>query len=326
MSYTLFVQGKITETTGGDHNVFSNEIISFNAKGVITQVGEENGVTFNAPLNAPPPPAILLPAKCIVHFRPQNNWKGEFGFDWFRIGDTKLDRDVNYETLVGQYYDKALTDVTAQRNTDGNKWTRFFKADPQPASFSTHDKIEALKSLYGVFEYSLKNDSAGSLVKSKYYRPVIALYPVEPDPAKRGKFIETGKAALKLYLEFEEKDGKKIKPDRLIFEMDNILMDDKHPLVSIDTHMIDKKHIKDKDVDIEITCKAEFAADKEIKVYAITLDAAGNQTAKLQADALKMIAPAKKTIKNIVIVRVTTPAGTGFPQKLNIFKRNLKQA
>ncbi|WP_458008565.1 hypothetical protein [Flavobacterium sp. PL002] len=174
-------------------------------------------------------------------------------------------------------------------------------------------------------KYSLENDISGIPIIKQYYQPVIALYPTEPDPENARKFIETGKAKLKLYLKFEEKDGKKIKPDKLIFEMDNILMDDKHPFVSIDTHTIEKKKIND-DIDIEITCKAEFATDKEIKVYAISLDASGNQTAKLQAGVLKMIAPAKKTMKDIVVVLVRTSSGEGNPKDLAIFKRNLKQA
>jgi len=29
----------------------------------------------------------LSQSKCIVEFRPENSWKGEFGFDWFRTGD-----------------------------------------------------------------------------------------------------------------------------------------------------------------------------------------------------------------------------------------------
>ena len=85
MSYTLFVEGKITETIGGDYNVFSNGNIVFNANGVITQTGVENGIIFGTPLQAPPPPSMPLDAKCIVHFRPKSSWKGEFGFDWLFV-------------------------------------------------------------------------------------------------------------------------------------------------------------------------------------------------------------------------------------------------
>lgn len=86
MSYTLFVEGKITETTGGDHHVFSNKIISFNANGAITQTGEENGITFGEPKNAPP----LEINNIYVKVRLKEPYNGEFGFDWADVNpDTK---------------------------------------------------------------------------------------------------------------------------------------------------------------------------------------------------------------------------------------------
>jgi hypothetical protein len=266
-----------------------------------------------------------LDAKCIVHFRPKSSWKGEFGFDWFRIGDTDFDGDTNYETLIGQYYDKTLTDSTTARNTNGNIWTKNFKADPQPAAFSQFDQIDELKRTYGIFTYSLEKDSTGDAITKQYYKPVIALLPTEADPKNLGKFIETGKAKLELHLEFEKKDGTVVKPNKLVLEMDGVLMDDKHPLVSLDKHTIEKGDLAKK-IDVEITSKTAFTADKEIKVWAITMDNAGNQTAKLQAGVLKMIAPAKKITKNIVVVLVKTEGGTGNPASLDIFTRNLKQA
>lgn len=31
----------------------------------------------------------IIDSRCIVEFRPDDNWEGEYGFDWFRIGDCK---------------------------------------------------------------------------------------------------------------------------------------------------------------------------------------------------------------------------------------------
>ena len=70
--------------------------------------------------------------RCIVKFRPADDWEGEYGFDWFREGDygeltvdnkrndhtiviydnegnpipvsVKSKRDYNKENLVGRYY------------------------------------------------------------------------------------------------------------------------------------------------------------------------------------------------------------------------------
>jgi hypothetical protein len=325
MSYTLFVEGKITETTGGEHNVFSDKIISFNANGVITQTGEENGVSFNTPLNAPPPPPTPLTAKCIVQFRPRSNWKGEFGFDWFRIGDTGLNGDTNYETLIGQYYTKVHTDPTTVKNRNGNLWTPFFKTDPQPAAFTGSDRLSRLKSLYGEFTYSLANDSSGNPVNKKYYKPILALFPRVPDPANPRRVIEPGEAELELYLEFQEINGKVVKPDKIIFEMDNVLMDANHPLVHIDKHTLLQKDLSKK-INIKITCTASFSTDKEIKVGAVTLDETGQVRTKLSAGVLRMIAPDKRTTKEVVIVTVYTSAGEGSKKDLDILKKNLKQA
>lgn len=115
MSYNLIVQGKITETTGGDHNVYSNKIISFNANGIITQTGEENGVTFGTPKDAPPFPLYenTIFTACIQFYRSKEQarnlygnkdtaYKGEFGFD-------KFDNKVCADGLIGEY--QPLNDV-----------------------------------------------------------------------------------------------------------------------------------------------------------------------------------------------------------------------
>ena len=52
----------------------------------------------------------IIDARCIVEFRPDNNWQGEYGFDWFRIGDHK-EKLATYkdESNTEQYYRKDLT-------------------------------------------------------------------------------------------------------------------------------------------------------------------------------------------------------------------------
>lgn len=49
-----------------------------------------------------------IDSRCIVEFRPNDDWKGEYGFDWYRRGDT--DENINgtitkseYKTIVGKY-------------------------------------------------------------------------------------------------------------------------------------------------------------------------------------------------------------------------------
>lgn len=49
-----------------------------------------------------------IDSRCIVEFRPDDNWKGEYGFDWFRRGDTVeningSNSKSNYKPIVGEY-------------------------------------------------------------------------------------------------------------------------------------------------------------------------------------------------------------------------------
>lgn len=53
MSRIRIVGGTITKTTGGAHNMYSEENIVFNSGKTITEVGEENGITFGEPKDAP---------------------------------------------------------------------------------------------------------------------------------------------------------------------------------------------------------------------------------------------------------------------------------
>jgi len=52
--------------------------------------------------------------QALVHFRPhftreEKKWHGEFGFDWMRLGDTKLWNDTNFKNIVGKQYENAVT-------------------------------------------------------------------------------------------------------------------------------------------------------------------------------------------------------------------------
>ena len=325
MSYISNIGGKLTITAKGSIKIYAKENIEITSAKSVCFTGVENGVSFGKPEDGPPTPDMILDAKCIVQFRPRNSWKGKFGFDWFRIGDTNLQGDENYDNLIGQYYDKSPSDITSDKNRNSNSWTTFFQVDPQPTRHSGLDKLKKLKALYGEYSYSLENDASGTPVNKKYYKPVIALFPRIVDPADSKKTLESGEAELKILLEFQKVNGNIVKPDKVVFEMDNTLMDASHPLVTIDKHTILKKDLNNKE-DIKITCLADFASDKEIKVWAITLDETGKQKTKLFAGILKMIAPSKRITKEVVIVRILNSAGTGSRKNLDLFERNLKQA
>jgi hypothetical protein len=73
-----------------------------------------------------------LSKNAVVHFRPLNNWTGEFGFDWVRVGDsgTKGDSlalapkpDRRYKSIIGNYYKSLTSDEKTTR--EGS----FFRAE-----------------------------------------------------------------------------------------------------------------------------------------------------------------------------------------------------
>lgn len=100
MSRTRIVKGTYTKISHGGHSMYSNESIITTAGKSVTETGVQNGVSYKEPKN---PPAPEINAKCIVMFRPNGNWKGEFGFDWLRTGDTGTKGDKWYKNIIGKY-------------------------------------------------------------------------------------------------------------------------------------------------------------------------------------------------------------------------------
>jgi hypothetical protein len=263
---------------------------------------------------------VSLTAKCIVHFRPKSNWKGEFGFDWFRDGDADRDDRKNYNNWVGKYYTEPLTSPTVAINTNENKWyitggagvnKEYFKTDPQIAT--ANNTLENLKESYGIYNYSLENNA-----QKKYYAPIIALFAEDQQVLDYKSEVE-----LKLYLEYKDNDHK---PDRLEFMMDNKIADASHPLITIDKAVIQKSDIG-RATTIKLKCKTatNFNTDKKIEVFAITVNPDKTET-KESAGILKMFAPGKKQTLNLVIVKVITPKGPGGVKPLTQLQRNLRQA
>ncbi len=92
------------------------------------------GANLSVSLDVIPEPEVVL------NFRPENTWKGEFGFDWLRTGDTSLFGDNKYEDIVSkQYKEAAFTNL----ETNQNKYKGHFKKDPA--------QFEKLKKKYGTF-------------------------------------------------------------------------------------------------------------------------------------------------------------------------------
>lgn len=60
-------------------------------------------------------PEEIIDARCIVEFRPNNDWEGEYGFDWFRVWDYQEPRcTIQYGQNKGKYH-------PADKTINGNK-------------------------------------------------------------------------------------------------------------------------------------------------------------------------------------------------------------
>lgn len=146
MSRTRIVKGKLTEIIGGDYNIYSTSNIVDNAVGEIREKGEEKGVGYGDSKDLPPP---ILIAKCIIHFRPNKDWKGEFGFDWLRIGDSKLKVDTNYNGIIGNYGSVYATQKGAVFTASNDKYNK---------SLGEFDSFSCIKGKYYVPKITLQKD------------------------------------------------------------------------------------------------------------------------------------------------------------------------
>ncbi|MBL4745381.1 MAG: hypothetical protein JKY08_03345 [Flavobacteriaceae bacterium] len=80
----------------------SDELATLNSKGVVETKGDKG----NKQSNVAEKYEIALDeisAKCIALFRPNAAYKGEFGFDWLRMGDTGYGGDTWYAKIIGEY-------------------------------------------------------------------------------------------------------------------------------------------------------------------------------------------------------------------------------
>lgn len=129
MSRIRNVKGHITEVVGGDYKIYSASDIVESATDKFHETADE-GLFFGEPEDPPTPPdnpaKMKIEGQVLVHFRPHKNWKGEFGFDWLRVGDTKLFNDNKLYKIVGYQYEdsKCTTKVM-----DPNKYNGYFRAD-----------------------------------------------------------------------------------------------------------------------------------------------------------------------------------------------------
>ena len=162
MSRLRIVKGKITEIVGGDLRYYSEADIVEAAGDTYSEKSAKNILHAGNPKK---PPIGEVIAKCLVKFRPSEKYVGQYGFDWIRIGDTKLSGDNAYKNII----------CNKSGNVDKNEFT------------------------------SLKNRFDKILIKEKnisYIIPELNLYP--GFEAQLIMYIEIEKKSEKIILQYDK--------------------------------------------------------------------------------------------------------------------------
>jgi Domain of unknown function (DUF4280) len=241
-----------------------------------------------------PPPELL--AKCIVHFRPNVSWRGEdFGFDWFRTGDTSLlttDKkpypgDLSYEKIVGNHYDPEYKNMIAVHDNPNFK----FKVNPE--------LYNKLKRVYRPHIIPWKT------TEKEYFVPWLSLYP-------------TKIAKLSIVLDIEEA------PDVLRFEPNPNFK------ITPNEFAANGKGKLTIPINITIECLKEFDSDQTIvlnavkngaKLVAGKINVWSNEASKQKK--------AKLLFLKVILPPMSNPTKSEIPDisdQKDLFNKYLKQA
>ena len=290
MSRTRIIKGSYVKISEGNYNLFSNSDIITSADKVVSEQGDENGVSYNEPK---PPPSPEIVTKCMVQFRPHGNWKGEYGFDWFRGGDSGLSSDPDwFGKIVGKHYtDSGYTKVF----TNTNSWSIFFKQN-----WKMYDRI--LHS-YKNFSIPWKKKIKGNV----YLYPVPILTMLEGEKHKFTLKVEIEESPHTLKL--RQRKASLNDPDHFIFNRSEIPV--KQGKYSLENFL-------------EITCIKNFAHDQTIEIIADDKNVCGWLTVKANHSNRHKFIPVVvipvKTKINAPVIGNMVAGGAAF------FKQGLKQA
>lgn len=290
MSRIRIIKGKSTEIVEEDYQIFSTSDIVYSSATEIIEIGVEKGVSYGVPEY---PPLAPQPIKIMVQFRPHKSWKGEFGFDWYRLGDTTLFRDYAFKDIVAyQYLDyKHTMLVDISKSEYINKNDGYFKADETMLM-----ELQKQYKPYTIPWKATKNKKTGKAITEEYYIPWLSL--LKDKEAKVTFFAEIPQEAD--YLEFAPTDYFTFSPGRIDIK--------------------GKKKIALNDVEITIKCIKEFTTDQTLELEAYKKDK--DTTIEAIAGKLNVWANdiTKQKTKDVVFVAIVTPNLLGGikPNKPNI--------
>mgnify|MGYP000900219320 CR=1 FL=1 len=175
----------------------------------------------------------------VVHFRPLDTWRGEFGFDWLRVNDgAALTKEKPYEEIIEGGYGNGIVDLT--RGATGTACLK-------------------LKTQY--HQHCIKRKDITN-TNTEYFVPYLSLFSKEfvdklATSPNRPVILPQYEAEIQLLIEIEENI------DKLEFEYNK-------DIFKLDKNVLSNKTVTSltKGETIKITCLKDLDSDKEIKIYA----------------------------------------------------------
>ena len=234
---TIDIEAKEAKLQGTEKSIVdSKKQAIVNSLGTAELKGKEgNRYTQNADnVSSSPKEEIGL---AVVHFRPLDSWRGEFGFDWLRINDGNLlPNDSVYATIIDGGYGDGIVDLT--RGATGTAY-------------------EKLKTQYHQHTIKRKNTTN----TDTYFIPYLTLFSKEfvdnlATSPNRPAVLPQYEAEIQLLIEIEEDIEKlEFEYEKEFFKLDKNILSHK------------TKTSLTKGETIKITCLKDLDRDKEIKIY-----------------------------------------------------------
>ena len=331
------IEGKETNVAGMDRLfMHSDSLTTINSKGELYMKGLSGTTHSNKADNNEKTPLPYSKTNVVVHFRPKDDWRGEYGFDWIRKANRNVHykeggyREQNYQKLIGKYY--TLTDKEIKKylknNNDITSLNFFFIKDAN--TWFVKDSKRIIENFHNDPQYKEEDNSYNSLLdtfecfryrrnrrkEEIYYKSYISLFPKEEN-------YGIYEAEVDLHIHFFNRE----KVDYLFFK---IAGSEKSNLIHLNKDRISNPQKRET---IKISCEKIFPSDINIEVYAVqkqetnTENKEGEENIYL-AGCITVVAPIIRTI-NIVPVRVKTITpdfGDNNDINFDFFKKILRQA
>ncbi|WP_294246342.1 reprolysin-like metallopeptidase, partial [uncultured Chryseobacterium sp.] len=270
------IQGRTTNVAGMEKlMIHSDRETTVNSKGTTHVLGKDGNSHSNIPRDYNPLEKKMN-GRCLVHFRPKENWKGVgYGFDWVRSGDTALPGDRDYRDVMGWM--------------DGKKFMR--------------DEKEYLKLISSFRNYTFDYiDADGNVTSMSYAFPYLCLYPKTYFRTSRGAEIKKDSKYTNTTADLDLMVDIKRPVDEIVLKYDRkkfAITHDPFPL-STGNHRISAR----------ITCLEEIENDHIIEVQA-SYKGPDDTVRKMLAGGLVVKANNKRYEVPIVFIEVKTDIGNG---------------